>query len=112
MDLSQKTDIIQQRLKDLGIPNVYFEPPQNYKILYPCAVVRMGTISSRSADNRVYKLDNNYEIIYIRRQFDDQMVNAILVGDAKHAPPFSMIRHIRHYTAEGLHHDLYKLYFK
>ena len=111
MDLSQKTDVIQQKLKDLGISHVYFEPPQNVTLEYPCAVVRMGTISSRNANNRVYKLNNTYEIIYIRRQFDDNMVNVILVGDANHAPPFSMIRHIRHYTAEGLHHDLYKLYY-
>ena len=111
MDLSQKTDIIQSRVKGLGIKYVYFEPPQNIIMQFPCAVIRMGTISSRSANNRVYKLNNSYELIYIRRQFDDPMVNKILVGDSEHEPPFSMIRHIRHYTADGLHHDLYKLYF-
>ena len=112
MDLQQITDKIQQKLKDLGIPHVYSEPPEDFKLEFPCAVVRMGTISSRSADNRVYKVDNSREIIYIRRQFDDQMLNTILEGDSKHEPPFRMIRHIRHYTADGLHHDLYKIYYK
>lgn len=110
--LQNKTDEIQQKLKDLGIPNVYFEPPENQMLKFPCAIVHMGTISTRNANNAVYKLDNSYEIRYVRRQFDDEMVNTILKGDSTHNRPFAMIRHIRHYTAEGLHYDLYKLYYK
>jgi hypothetical protein len=112
MDLSQKTDAIQQKLKDLNIPNVYFEPPQNTRLTYPCVVFKRGTNSSRSANNRIYKLDNSYDLTYICREPDDPMTNTILVGDSTHEPPFSMIRHIRHYVADGLHHDQYKLYFQ
>lgn len=103
MDLPQKTDLIQSKLRSLGIDNVYFEPPQTVKMAYPCAVFHRGTISSRSANNRVYKIDDSYELKYITREPDSEMVHKILRA-------FQMIRHIRHYTADGLHHDQFKLY--
>lgn len=111
MDLQQKTDYIQSSLKELGIPYVYFEPPENVRLQYPCAVFKRGTNSSRNADNRVYKLDNSYDLTYISRVPDDQMSNIIMVGDATHKPPFRKLRHIRHYVADGMHHDQYKLYY-
>lgn len=104
MDLSQKTDIIQSKLRSLGINNVYFEPPQTIKIAYPCAIFHRGTISSRSADNRTYKKDDSYDLQWICREPDSEMVHTIL-------EEFRMIRHIRHFTADGLHHDQFKLFY-
>lgn len=104
MDLPQKTDNIQSKLRSLGIANVYFEPPQEIKMAFPCAVFHRGTISSRNANNRIYKMDDSYELQYICREPDPEMVHVILES-------FQMIRHIRHFTADGLHHDQFKLYY-
>ena len=111
MDLPQKTNQIQARFKWLGVSNVYFEPPKNLQLIYPCVIFKRGADSHRSCDNRIYKLDNAYDITYVSYEPDDQMANVILVGDLTHEPPFKMIRKIRHYVAEGLHHDQYKLYY-
>lgn len=104
MDLPQKTNAIQQRIKSCGVSNVYFEPPQDIRMKYPCVVFRRGVISSRSADNRVYKRDDAYDLVHICRDPDSKTVHAIL-------DEFQMIRHVRHFTADGLHHDQFKLYY-
>lgn len=110
MDLQQKTDYIQAKLKSLGERNVYFEPPADYRMLYPCSVFRRGTISTRNADNNIYKMNDAYDITHISRTPDDEMVHRILVGDEEHPQPFKMIRHVRHFVSDGLHHDTFKLY--
>ena len=109
MDLQQKTDYIQSKFKWLGIQHVYSEPPSS-GIEYPCVVFHRATISTRNANNNIYKLNDAYDVTHISRSPDDENVHRILVGDAEHPQPFRMIRHIRHYTSDGLHHDQFKLY--
>lgn len=103
MDLPQKTQYLMDKLSEIGVKNNYFEPPADMKILYPCTVTKRGTISSRYADNGVYKFDDSYDLTHISRKPDDEMVHTILMS-------FRMIRHVRHYVADGLHHDQFKLY--
>lgn len=110
MDLPQKTDYIVTKCKELGVKYVYFEPPTNTMISYPCIVFRRGTISTRYADCGVYKFNDSYDLTYISREPDDQMVHTILIGDSTHTAPFKMIRHIRHFVNDGMHHDMFKLY--
>lgn len=110
MDLSQKADYIYDQAKYIGIDNVYFEPPASVMIKYPCLIYKRGTISTRYADNGVYKLNDAFDLKYIAREPDSEMVHKILIGDSTHTAPFKMIRHIRHYVADGLHHDDFKLY--
>lgn len=111
MDLQQRVDKIVEKTIALGVSNVYFEPPEDLIMEYPCVRFKRGTISSRHADNRIYKIDDSFDYIYISRISDDKMAHTILVGDSEHEPPFRRIRHIRHYVADGLHHDHYKLYY-
>lgn len=110
MDLYQKWKKIYNVLTSLGIKYVYFEPPSNTKINYPCAIYKRGTISTRNADNGIYKLNDSFDLTYISRDPADEMVHTILIGDSTHEKPFQMIRHIRHYTVDGLHHDQYKIF--
>jgi hypothetical protein len=55
-------------------------------------------------------MNDAYDITHISRTPDDEMVHRILVGDAEHPQPFKMIRHVRHFVSDGLHHDTFKLY--
>jgi hypothetical protein len=103
MDLPQKTNYIYNKCKEIGVDNVYFEPPEGTKIKYDCVVFHRGTISSRYADNGVYKFNDSYDLTHISRQPDSEMVHTILTS-------FKMIRHVRHFVADGLHHDQFKLY--
>lgn len=106
MDLQQKTNIMVEKFKRLGSQNVYFEPPKSAKINYPCTVFKRTTMSSRSADNRIYKKDDAYDVTLISRMPDDEMVHILLDNNE-----FNKVRHIRHYEMDGLHHDQFKIFY-
>lgn len=102
--LSDKVYYIQNHIKEKGVDNVYFEPPQNIKMFYPCVVFKRGVMSSRHAGNKTYKIDDAWDLTYIRFDPDDEIPHQMLEW-------FQMIRHTRTFVADGLHHDQFKLYY-
>lgn len=102
--LTTKYQEIISKAESFGVKNSYFEPPANIKMTYPCMVLKRGVMSSRHAGNRTYKVDDAWDITWIRLDPDDGMVHKFL--DA-----YQMIRHARTYVADGLHHDQFKLYY-
>lgn len=109
--LADKVDEIISKVKAIGINHVYFEPPADIVMEYPCLRIKRATISTRSADNRIYKKDDAFDLIWISRLPDDEMSHTLLDGSDEVDAPFVKIRHIRHYVADGMHHDQYKLYY-
>lgn len=47
--------------------NVYFQPPSNVQLKYPCIVYRLRTINSNSANNTSYIRHKVYDITYMSR---------------------------------------------
>jgi hypothetical protein len=57
---------LQTKLVDiLNSNNVYFQPPPEFKMSYPCIVYHFAKFESDSADNLPYVIDNKYEITVI-----------------------------------------------
>lgn len=105
MDLPQKTDDIIAKCRTLrGVKHVYFEPPENLKMEYPCVRIARVNADVRRADNRAYTISDRYKIIYITREPDSQVVHDIL-------ELFEKIRLDNSSTADGLHHDYYTLFY-
>lgn len=63
-------------LKDI-CPNVYFQPPESIKLVYPCIVYSFGRLNNRRADNRNYKTCFAYTVTYITRDPVDKTPLAI-----------------------------------
>lgn len=101
---NNKRLLFHQQLVDiLGSSNVYFQPPENIKMEYPCLVYSRRTGDSRYANNRTYKFSQTYDVTYISKDPDDGFVDKFL---------FSMpaSRYDRHYTSNNLHHDNFFVY--
>ena len=90
----------------LGSQNVYFQPPESKKIVYPCIIFNFNRINSKRASNAAYKMDNYYTATYITKK-------PALSTDIpqKMLKKFPMCRHDRHYIADNLHHDVFTLYY-
>lgn len=88
----------------LGIPNVYFQPPTNMKIKYPCLVYKRVGYYELQADNTLYKAQNHYQLTWITKDPDSDMPLRLL-------KQFMMIRHASRYTSDNLYHDSFDLYF-
>lgn len=87
----------------LGSKNVYFETPPNFKMKYPCIRYRRASIVPTFADDIPYLLQNRYEIIAIYQDPDNDLPERI----AK----LPTAQHVRPYTADNLHHDVFMMYY-
>lgn len=83
---------------------VYFQPPENVKMKYPCAVYDLDMVYTQSADNRNYINTDRYDVTYISRSPSVDIVNEIMKS-------FSMINMNRSYTMDGLYHYNFTLYY-
>lgn len=87
----------------LGTEFVYFQPPANVQMQYPCVVYNRDKAVTRFADNNPYRYTKLYEVTVIDRNPDS------LIPDKVAALP--MCIHNRFFVADNLNHDVFNLYF-
>lgn len=87
----------------LGTSNVYFDPPESFKLKYPCIVYSHSATNEVFAENAVYYDMKRYTLIYITKSADDPMADTIERLNYCHLS--------RPYTADGLYHYAYDIYF-
>jgi len=96
-----------QDLHDLLItvagPNVYFQPPENYKMVYPCIVYSRNRANTKYGDDNPYRIIWGYDVVVIDPNPDSTIVPAM----AK----LPMCRFDRHYKANNLNHDAFTIFF-
>lgn len=93
-----------QELLESIVDNVYFQPPSNVKMVYPCIVYTRETMQSDHADNSIVRLWIRYQITLIDRNPDSEMLDALA------SLPFCYYG--RHFVADDLNHDVFNLYWK
>lgn len=87
----------------LDSDNVYYQPPENLNISYPCIVYSLNGHYNRAADNRSYHRRREYELVFITRDPDSEMIEKIA-----DLPYCSMGRP---YSSDNLYHYPYTIYF-
>lgn len=87
----------------LGTSNVYFDPPESFKLKYPCIVYSFSGLMGSHADNDRYITYKRYMLNYITPDADDSMVDTI------EALPFCRLS--SPYVADGLFHNPYEIDF-
>ncbi len=89
----------------LGSRNVYFQPPENFKIKYPCFVYHMVPGDTRYANNLMYMHTARYTIKYITQEAETlDFVRTVLRS-------FNLCSHSQSYTSDGLYHEVFDLYY-
>lgn len=86
-----------------GVAEVYFQPPANNKIEYPCIVYNRDNADTKFADNAPYSYMWRYLLTVIDRD-PDSLIPSKVVN-------LPLARFSRHYTADGLNHDVFEIYF-
>ena len=82
---------------------VYFQPPSNLTMQYPCIVYALDDDKSEFADNRLYSRFKRYQVTYITRDPDSGIPDDIA------QLPFCSFE--RGYSADNLHHYVFNKYF-
>lgn len=91
------------QLLETLVDHVYFQPPTNIKLEYPCIVYKRGFADTAFADDNPYKFIKRYMITVIDPNPDSE------IPDKVAALPMSLFN--RFYTADDLNHDVYNVYF-
>lgn len=95
---------LQQILKDiLGTSNVYFQPPANIQMQYPCIIYQRDFADTAFAGNHPYRYTKRYLVTVVDRDPDS------VIPDKVAALPMCTFN--RFYTADDLNHDVFYLYF-
>jgi hypothetical protein len=94
---------LQERL-ELICPNVYFQPPSNIALQYPCIVYKRSDENVKYADNGHFSLYLRYEVMIIDRDPDSP-----IPGLLRQLP---LVSYDRFFAADDLNHDVYNLYWK
>jgi len=82
---------------------VYYQPPEGMKLTYPCIVYNLSDKSTRYANNRPYGWKNLYDLTYISRSPDDEILDQIGLLEG--------CRFDRHFIYDNLHHYIYTIHF-
>lgn len=87
----------------IGDDQVHFQPPPDIDISYPCIVFeRDNNASLNSADNIPYTWTQRYQVTYIDRNPDSDVIDKLA------ALPLSSFS--RHFATSGLNHDVFVIY--
>lgn len=92
----------------LGSKNVYWQPPNNVHMNYPCIVYEKRPIETIKADNQIYIKNRSWDLTYIRsygnRDAGDELVDEIL-------DHFTYCSHSAHFISDNLIHDAFRIYY-
>jgi hypothetical protein len=87
----------------LGSRNVYFQPPEDFRMSYPAIVYNRSDALSLKADNSPYLLHKQYMVTSIDQNPDSEVPDKLT--------SLSMSEFVRHFTVAQLNHDIINLYF-
>lgn len=88
----------------LGSRNVYFQPPETVKMKYPCIVYSRTDGDTTFANDMPYTFERRYNVTIIDLDPDSEIIE-------KMAHAFQKCIYDRHFTADNLNHDIFKIYY-
>lgn len=83
--------------------HVYFQPPESFKMIYPCIVYELSSGSTKFADNNPYNHQKRYTVTVITKDPDS------VIPDKIATLPTCVFN--RHFTSSNLHHFVYNLFY-
>lgn len=93
-----------EKLKTVpGVKRVYFRPPPNVKLEYPCIIYNREEMDTESADDRHYLIYDKWAVTAIGFKSDDDIPRWILSN-------FPKSRHTQSYNSDNLLHDRFRIY--
>lgn len=87
----------------LGSTNVYYQPPENFKMKYPAIVYGLSDIDTVRANNDLYLTHRRYTVTSIDKNPENITVEKLL--------RFPNSSYDRHYNKDQLNHDIFTIYY-
>lgn len=101
--MSRRTDLGLILRSVLGSEHVYFQPPKNRQIVYPCIIYSLDDIYTRSADNMNYYNKRRYSLTLVDKNPDSEYVDRL--------SEMPLCRFGRFYTKDNLNHWVFEIFY-
>lgn len=101
--MGQRLDLDTLLKEALGSDNVYFQPPPGFMLSYPCIIYNRSDIHADHADNRPYKLENEYTVTVIDANPDSEIPMKLA--------QFPKSEFDRNFRSGNLNHDVFRILF-
>lgn len=96
-------DDLQAAIEREAKRHVYYQPPPNVQIAYPCIVYSLSNIDTKFADNVPYMRQKQYDLTVIDKDPDSMIVDKV-----SNLPRCSFDRM---YIADNLYHWTFSIYY-
>lgn len=100
--MAPRVDLQRKLERLLGSTNVYFQPPDDTKLKYPCIIYNLDGAESDHADNQDYRVKKFYQVTYIDRSPLSSVVDNLI------ALPYSSLSTTM--RVDGLNHYVFRIY--
>ena len=87
----------------LGADSVYFQPPTNVQLQYPCILYMRDGSDAKYADDVPYHLTKRYQVTVIDRNPDSDLPDQV--------EGLSLCSFDRFFAADNLNHWVFNLFF-
>lgn len=101
--MSKRLELHNKLVELFDNDHVYYQPPENLKMEYPCIRYSKSDITSRHADNINYVNKTSYEIVVIDKHPDNAVIEKIL--------ELPLSSYDRHYISDNINHDVIRIYY-
>lgn len=99
-----RLDLHEELCSILGSRNVYFQPPENIKLKFPCIVYNLDDVTNVKADNKTYLKNKRYFITIISNDPDYALYEDLI-------DHFEMCELDRAAVSESMNHWYLTLYW-
>lgn len=103
LELQEKLENTMAEVDERYRKHVYFQPPANIKMAYPCIVYTLEMIDIDYADNGPYKHRNRYAVTVIDKNPDSDIPGKIAM--------YQLVSFSRKFENDNLNHYVFQLYF-
>lgn len=101
--MGTRTELHNKLVGLLGSRNVYFQPPENLRLSYPAIIYERSGLPVVRADNESYVGWHRYNVTILDKDPDSPLVDMLA--------RFPHTRFVRHYSTEGLNHDVFEIIY-
>lgn len=101
--MASRLELHEELCTKLGSRNVYFQPPESVKMNYPAIRYKLSRIKIGFANDKIYSKKKCYDATVIDKNPDSTIPDEML--------GFPYCNFDRFYTADGLNHWAFTLYY-
>lgn len=98
-----RTDLHETLVGILGSNNVYYQPPESIKLVYPCIIYKRVGIDADFANGQKYGYKTKYQVTCVDKNPDSAWVFGVF--------NLPMCSYLTRFTKDGLNQDLFQIYF-